>query len=455
MRRISTYIILLFSALALHAQNIPNGGFENWESYPVLQLDSFYTPRVNVYRTTESFVGRYALRMDNTLNSSGTGVRGYVTNVISGVQSGTYFKGDVLSVVFFAKYDLAEGDSARVYVRFMEGAALRGTINFFMTGKSDGWVKHSVPIIWYGPRTPDNVQIYMYSSYRTYPKDTGYILIDDLRFENIGKRPMDIFNHDFEIWEDVGINYPTEWSSLDLLTEQGNSSLAEDAVYRSNDAHGGNYSLRVGNYWSNGSRRSYAFIGSELADYYTPAFPMNDKYNFLEGYYKYPCKAADSARMEFRTFVGGKNSSFTRTYLHPTDYWTYFYMPITYYNAYKDSMPDSAAYIAWSSAVGTPEDSGAYLLLDDLNLVTERTVTGIEPVSVAPEIYPNPTQGIVNLNLNQEFTLEIFNSNGVRVHVIELTAGTHSIDLSSHPKGLYYFQLANDKQQWKTKIMNL
>ncbi|MGB4665324.1 MAG: T9SS type A sorting domain-containing protein, partial [Bacteroidales bacterium] len=61
-------------------------------------------------------------------------------------------------------------------------------------------------------------------------------------------------------------------------------------------------------------------------------------------------------------------------------------------------------------------------------------------------LYPNPTSGIANLNLDLEkdFTIEIFNSLGAKV--LQENIISNSIDLSLLPEGIYYYRIKENNQ---------
>lgn len=61
-------------------------------------------------------------------------------------------------------------------------------------------------------------------------------------------------------------------------------------------------------------------------------------------------------------------------------------------------------------------------------------------------LYPNPTSGITNLNLDfgKDFTIEIFNSLGAKV--LQENIISNSIDLSLLPEGIYYYRIKENNQ---------
>ncbi len=440
------------------AQNIPNGDFEEWTIFNHYDLDHYLTPNYNVSRTTERIQGQYALKLENTVSEDGNTRRsGYAYNVISAInQTGFAFEGDMLSVVFFAKYDLAEGDSARVYVRFRENGATKGYINFYTSGSTNGdFARFSVPIFWYGTRTPDEVQIYLYANSGFGAGNTvagnGYIILDDFHFENIGKRGDNITNYGFDEWTNNGIHHPVYWRSLDLLVlESYNYFLADEAVVRSQDAYQGNSALRVGNYQGTNPSYSYVYIGTENDDYYTPAFKIYNRYKYLQGYYKYYDGGNDSGRITFRTFRNGSQFSYSNKYFNDADEWTFFSMPINYYN---DSMPDSACIIAYSNS-GAPNSAESYFLLDNLDLVMSPTA-GIEELSTSLKIFPNPTTDYIKLNIKHEAELKVIDPLGKVILQTYLHPGDHQVNLSEQHTGMYYLIFSNNDIQWKTKILKL
>lgn len=462
MRRKTTALIsCLLTFIALHAQNIPNGDFENWNNYSHYRLDSFYQYNYNVSRSTEHIEGRYALKLENTVSADGVTRRsGYCTNVIASKnQTGFPFEGDMLSVVFYAKYNLAVGDSARVYVVFYENKATKGYINFYLSGTSNGeFSRFNVPIYWYNTRTPDEVSIYLYSKHS--PKGSpiagnGYVIIDDLHFENIGKRGNDIYNQGFEGWTNDGIDYPEHWRSLDLLyLDTYYAYLSGDGVSRSTDAHGGNYSMKVSNYPGTSiPGRSYVYIGTTNKHQSTsiPSFKVYKRYNYLEGFFKYESPGKDSALIIYRMYKNGTPITYASRYLKPSNGWQYFNMKINY-GSNDTIVPDSGSLFVYSS-YPTPNHESSYLLLDDLDLAMQPNFSAIEEFDPKITVYPNPTNRSIYLNLEHPGKIELYNIQGQQVLHQHSSSGSHELDISMLPEGIYYLIFSNNDYQWKTKIL--
>lgn len=456
MRQLSYILGLILAVQTVFGQNIPNGDFETWTVYNHYQLDNYYAPYRNVYRSFDHYEGKYALRLENTVSEDGsTKYRGYCYNVISSIgQSGFPFEGDVLSVVFYAKYDLAEGDSARIYVVFRENGGTKGYVNFYTTGNSNGgYIKFSIPIFWYNTRTPDEVSVYLYSNEDADVQGNGYIIIDDLHFENIGERGQDIINFGFEDWTNIGVSFPQHWRSLDLrVFDDSRYFLPDTGVEYSTDAYRGSYSMKVGNYVSGGiPRSSYVFLGTENDDYYTPAFKLYNRYKYIQGYYKYYTDQSDSGRLYLRTYKNGTQLSFSNIYFQPKDEWSYFNIPINYYN---DSIPDSAAIMVYSAA-GTPTGENSHLLLDELDLVMEPWSLAVNELTADLGASPNPCRDKVHLVVPDAGILSINNSFGQNIKSFPVIKGKIWIDVKELPSGLYYLNIKNTENLWQTKILKL
>ena len=288
------FILLLISILPLivSAQTIPNGDFENWEVRDHYKLNGWYSPTQNVERTTDAKVGKYALKLSNTYSASSNGTKGYVRNIDYSNRdtlNGFAFEGDALSLVFWSKHNLAAGDTARAYVVFREEGVYKGKVDFRFSGSTNGeFVKYNVPLEWSSSRTPDSVWVYLYSYIANKVQGDGYVIYDDVHFEKIGERMPDFTNADFEDWHNIGVDFPSNWRSVDLAVyDTYNSFLYSKSNFKvtGEDAFAGGTSLLVKNYDNYGTPRyGYCYLGTENNDYYTPHFQFTDTFQYLQGY---------------------------------------------------------------------------------------------------------------------------------------------------------------------------
>ncbi len=417
MRLILTHISIFITLVCL-SQTIPNGDFESWETRDHYKLEGWYSPTRNVERTSDAKVGKYALKLVNTYSATSNGSTGYVTSIDYNNKqelNGFAISGEPLSLVFWSKHDLALGDTARAYVVFREKGTYRGKVDFRFSGTTNGqFVKYSVPIEWNGIHTSDTAWINLYSYIKNKVSGDGFVIFDDFHFENIGKRTGDIVNHDFEDWDNIGVDYPSIWRSIDLLVyENYTSFLADQSIYqiKGKDAFRGGTSLLIKNYDNYGSPRSgYCYIGTENNDYYTPSFPFTDTFKYLQGYYKYLPAGDDTARINFRAWQAGSSRSYNNFYFHePVSEWTFFSMPIVYDPSRYQ--PDSAALIIWSTSTDSIHGFNSSIYLDNLELVMEPTPLklSVQENTLAYSVFPNPTKDFLYLDLLYKKKPENFN----------------------------------------------
>jgi hypothetical protein len=64
-------------------------------------------------------------------------------------------------------------------------------------------------------------------------------------------------------------------------------------------------------------------------------------------------------------------------------------------------------------------------------------------VSNGASIYPNPTNGEVQINVNANSTVTIFNALGESVAELQLTEGNHAVDLNDLAEGIYFVRTQN------------
>jgi hypothetical protein len=456
MRNIITFIFLTTLHFFVHAQNVPNGDFEKWRIRDHYKPAGMTATIRNAERSTDSWEGNYSLKLSNTFIPSSRGYRSYAFNVDKAKNiDGVAFTGDALSIAFWTKYDLAYGDTARVYVILRDKGVYKGKVDFRFTGTSQGeWVKYSVPIEWTSSHSVDSVWINLYS-YADYGVDgDGYVLFDDIHFTNLDERQMDFENHGFENWDNIGINYPNGWRSLDLLYyDTYYSFFYEPTVFQvqGEDAFQGESSMLVKNAKSNGSggsRYGYCFLGLENNDYYTPFFSI-DTFKYLQGYYKYIPDGDDTASINLRTWGKGAYKSNDYYYLGPAAEWTFFAFPINYNTSAIKA--DSAALIFYSGKTTDVRGPNSSLYLDNIELVMEPKSLGIEKIHRANQIYPNPFEHTITIQCYDNDILSIYNGMGKLIAQRAVLPGKNQIHLTQLSSGLYFIK--THKQSWTTKVI--
>ncbi len=453
-------LALISTSLLITAQNIPNGNFEQWDKRDHFKLDGWFSPTANVERTTDSKEGNYAIKLVNKYVEGANGSKGYVRTIDYNNKqdiNGLAASADALSIAFWCKYDLAIGDTARLNTVLRDKGTYRGKVDFRFTGTSSGeYVKFSVPIEWgtSGSRQFDSAWFDLYSYVENKVDGDGYVIFDDIHFENISDRTGEFHNSGFEEWYNIGVDFPSKWRSIDLLVYDTYTSFlsTKSCVIADpeSDNHG-NSSITVQNYMSGANvRRGYAFIGEENNDYYTPHIPFMDTFKYLQGYYKYLPDGPDTARINFRTYATGRGTrSNNNLYLdEEKTEWTFFSLPLSY-NATVN--PDSAALIIYSANDdGQEYGINTRLFIDNLELVMEPEPLRltVQEKTFSHSYYPNPTSGKVHIETNSILhTAQASNALG---QLTNLAITNNTIDLAQLVDGLYFITIRTKQNEVQT-----
>ena len=82
----------------------------------------------------------------------------------------------------------------------------------------------------------------------------------------------------------------------------------------------------------------------------------------------------------------------------------------------------------------------------------------MEDIAAEPEItiYPNPTNGMFNVDFNKATSIQVIDLLGATVYNEKLEdpyAGTKSIDLSNLSNGIYFICVYNEDRSTKRKLI--
>jgi hypothetical protein len=447
----------MFLGTISFSQNVPNGGFENWETEDFFKIDSWVSygkPK----RTTLAKSGTYAISLENIENTAGDFVPSSIYNIDwqGGDVDKFPYDGDPLSMVFEANYALFSGDSAEFVSGFYEKGVWIGDAKIKITGSSSGsFLTYAVPITWYTTsRTPDSVYIGMRSTTADLASGPGHIIIDDFRFENIGHRTVEIENYDFENWTNTGVRYPDQWMPIDLVSfQEWGGFLRNPSVVENNLAFRGSSCLAIHNFQSwNDIGEGFCFTGDTVTDAWRPSFPIDQKYTYLQGYYRLENGGNDSAEIAFNVFLLGNYLGEGKLRLGGThNEWEYFSIPVKYF---ANFIPDSAT-IRINASINTADNSvNTSLYLDEISFVNERE----NKVSIStPErghytIYPNPFNQEISIEAHEgEYRITDFTGKTISSGL--LTQKLTTINTTLLSSGLYFLTITNQNQQWQQKII--
>lgn len=98
---------------------------------------------------------------------------------------------------------------------------------------------------------------------------------------------------------------------------------------------------------------------------------------------------------------------------------------------------------------------GAFMLRPVMGAKPDTVVTATpEPEPLAPlRVYPNPTSGLVRWDDPRLTRLDVMNSTGQLVRVVEPSRGQQTLDLSYLPDGLYLLRLSADRRTVVQKLI--
>jgi hypothetical protein len=286
-------------------------------------------------------------------------------------------------------------------------------------------------------------------------------------------------NPGFENWENAGTvkDEPVDWSTIKTCDDAGLASVAPVTFDRSQDAHSGNYSLKLYNVKvfgviatgaiTNGRFHaqynldsSYSYADTTDARWNTPFTWRPDS---LEGWFKFFPKGNDRAQFKFILHVNecklpenGTMPNWIGVAVNVTEpgvtyaEWTRFAVPFTYFD---DRTPKYILNVINSGDSTSAVDS-SYLLVDDLHVIYGPS--GICDQKIPDSFLINANDRLIidlqptEYYLNQWFYL--IDVNGKTVMTKQLDNDQVLLP-SALPSGIYIAVLKNRDRQYVQKVM--
>jgi hypothetical protein len=279
-------------------------------------------------------------------------------------------------------------------------------------------------------------------------------------------------NAGFENWETINSwEDPTNWASTNI----GNSIGIGTNVYKSTDAHTGNFSLKLNqnlipqadtsiHVFSIGQvsiGEMFKFLDQSIIGFedIEPALICNNRPDSLICWFKFApgLNATNNAfgikaiLTKFNTSTSQNDTIGTIDYAGTTvnDFYSRLSLPIEYSSSLipdKINIRIEASYFP-DPINGLPVASdffpaeGAYLLIDDISFVSQSLNSIEENNTLNVEIYPNPVNDVLNINNLIENEYQIITLEGKVIEVLK-TNGSQEIQLSSSTfeNGIYLIQ---------------
>ena len=245
----------------------------------------------------------------------------------------------------------------------------------------------------------------------------------------------------------------------------------KNRIAKTSDSHSGDWALRIENvesfvqqvvgFATNGHFQGYNWAGGLAVDQNPSA---------IHGYYKYMPQGNDSAQVlvnSYRMDPGPDTMQVLESALMnlpPASVYTPFDIPLSYNSAPKVdtiNISFSAGYYFADTALA---QAGSVLYLDDISIdYYPVSVAEIKPQANKLLLYPNPSNGILNLQsaqaLENGLELRIYDLQGREVKSFRqngTAAGSvYSFNLETLADGFYTYTLSSGKysQQGKFSIM--
>ena len=383
-------ILSIFWISASFSQNIPNRGFENWEMrflydepdyWNTGNQESFLGGEQTTIKTTDSYSGMYAMRLETVVTDESTFFgyafcNGRITNGELG--DTLYFDGGIPvsdapdSLFGYFKFDIAANDTALVLVSFKKAGDIISQNFYQIWGTQDTYTRLGFEIETMA-ETPDTALVAFTCSNPENPMPGGWIQVDSIRFGGITDT---IWNADFEYWEDYSYQDPTNWFTTNLFSYLFGGDIAATPTP---DAYSGDYALRLeavetmvpaeGGLTESVAGFAIPYEGTFDFRESLPTFTVDYNPTMLTGYYKYTPVLNDTAMIYIGLIDDEDNVYETGTFLTASATYQEFEVPLDYPAGITITeagiLFNTSKYFLDTSESG---ELGTLLYLDDLDL---------------------------------------------------------------------------------------
>lgn len=438
MKKLYIYLLCGFISGQAFAQ-IPNNDFENWTTMTA-EKPTGWTFSMGNTKTTDKRSGNFAMKLqgDSIEEIPGVILQGMSDDGIY-FYDGAPFAAQPDSLIFWAKYNIASGDSAMVYLQLKKAGVPLFADWFRFTGSSSTYKRFAYKINMAAPMAADSV-ILAFASTNIFAdfNYSSWITIDDISFSGTTKN---VPNPGFEDWKALTHFTPNRWSP----NYDGEDLLDEDkpTVLRSFDAGTGGACVHIrnidrGDWIESGETRTIKSPANQW--FWGPTFPVSGKPDTLYGLYKWLPKAGDEARVEVTMWKAGSQiGSGTISTGVEQAAWAIAKVGISYWT--MDS-PDSAQILIYSSNGEAKGESD--LFVDNLSFSPIFGAGTKNPFAVQFSVKPNPANETIHVQLpttKNSSTARIYDATGRLVLSSEISAMNPAIQLSSLPAGTYSIRL--------------
>lgn len=271
-------------------------------------------------------------------------------------------------------------------------------------------------------------------------------------------------NPGFENWDTTNLFiykhiYPIGWMSNNLYWQSVNK---QNAVVPSTDVHSGNYSMKMTVLNDTSASKQGAscgtFEGDLLMGEANGKFAINSKPAGIEFWHKFTSPKKESFLLFVNLYNGENQVGSAMIYSEENSTsWSKLASVIDYSS---NETPDSASISIMVGFSDTPS-VGSVFMIDDLAFTT---TTAINEVSVENglNVYPNPSQGEINITLNdapsKDLLLSLKDISGRTIKTFsneELVFSHNEIKLkiNSYDPGIYLLEMKSNSKILSKRII--
>jgi len=465
-----TNLALLISTFLFSQGQLKNGSFDNWttnihgDGYPSSWSNS--NSEYGVFFPGSTFISKSsdATNLSNSVKITSSTIEGETNFGFillgeiknDGPSGGVPFSTAVDSLVFDAKFELLNTDTANVLLIFkLSGVALDMNL-FQLSGTQSEWRRYTYPVN--ALNLPHDSLILGFTSgdiENEMSTEGSWLMVDNIRFKDANTVVTGIPNPSFEDWTTFTSETPNDWYSFNEYTSRSNFS----SVNKTTDAHEGSFAIELRpdtlRYRENNDFIESVLIYGDLnlETFETSGKPFVASPNNLTGMYKWVPNGVDTATIDIAfTYLGAYVGFGSLEIINSQTEYTSFEVPLT-----LGDTPDSVLIMINGGK------AGSVLTLDNLEFNGGNVgVKGLELSESTSSIYPNPTSNDTHLRigLTQVSSLEytVVNALGQFIttnQVGQKAAGVHSlmINSSTYKPGVYFVKVKIDKKETTHKLI--
>lgn len=442
----------------LNAQQLPNGGFENWSQQIFNEPDTFLSSNImwgvnNVTKVTDSYHASFAAKLETVLSNNDT-IPGMLLIGTPGNQTingGLPYTWTPDSISGYVKYEIQPNDTAFFIVAFKKNGTFIGqpVITTFI-GTQLSYVRFVIPTGLLLSNPPDSMVAIITCSSMDPPQFAGSTLtIDSISFTNTSE-PFP--NGDFENWTTISTGEdPSGWGTYANQFPYYNLPVL---VTKTIDANSGSFAVKLISDTGTvpppfgtgvpGDTLLGTLQLNLINGFSSTKYPFAYKPDSLVGYTK-GTVAPDTNNFNFIMVQLSNNGTTIGQAFYFTQNSSNTYSRFATNFSYTSGLiPDSMQFIIFAGNPGDPIPGNVFYV-DDLSFIYNPLNINDISEKTTFKIYPNPVKD--NLNIftysNEETFIKIYNIVGEIILEAPMNMDLTTVSASDLSAGLFFYQILN------------